>query len=193
VEIALEKGLITSKTIIVDATHTKARYNQKSPKEFLQEKSKNVCKAVYQLDESMKGKFPTKPTSNEVGEELDYCRQVVEVVETQSKIGHIPAVKETLNVLKEVIDDYEVQLSYSSDPDARVGHKSADSAFFGFKTHIAMSDERIITAAIVTMVEKSDGQYLQELVEKSKETRMEIQGATTIFAVNLKRILKLLN
>ncbi len=42
VEIALERGLITSKTIIVDATHTKARYNQKSPKEFLQEKSKNV-------------------------------------------------------------------------------------------------------------------------------------------------------
>ncbi len=175
VEIALEKGLITSKTIIVDATHTKARYNQKSPKEFLQEKSKNVRKAVYQLDESMKGKFPTKPTSNEVGEELDYCRQVVEVVETQSKIAHIPAVKEKLNVLKEVIDDYEVQLSYSSDPDARVGHKSADSAFFGFKTHIAMSDERIITAAIVTTGEKSDGQYLQELVEKSKETHMEIE------------------
>ena len=42
VEIALEKGLITSKTVIVDATHTKARYNQKSPREFLQEKSKNV-------------------------------------------------------------------------------------------------------------------------------------------------------
>lgn len=51
VEIALEKGLITSKTIIVDSTHTKARYNQKSPKEFLQEKLKNVRKAVYQLDE----------------------------------------------------------------------------------------------------------------------------------------------
>ena len=35
VEIALEKEIIKSKTIIVDATHTKARYNQKSPKEFL--------------------------------------------------------------------------------------------------------------------------------------------------------------
>ena len=174
VEIALEKGLITSKTIIVDATHTKARYNQKSPKEFLQEKSKNVRKAVYQLDEDMKGNFPTKPTSNEVSEELNYCRQVVEVVETQSKVAQIPAVKEKLNVLKEVIDDYDVQLNYSNDPDARVGHKSADSAFFGFKTHIAMSDERIITAAIVTTGEKSDGQYLQELVEKSKETGMEI-------------------
>ena len=89
VEIALEKGIITSKTIIVDATHTKARYNQKSPKEFLQEKSKNVRKAVYQLDEEMVGKFPAKPTSNEVSEELDYCRQVVEVVETQSSTASI--------------------------------------------------------------------------------------------------------
>lgn len=35
VEIALEKKLITSKTAIVDATYTKARYNQKSPREFL--------------------------------------------------------------------------------------------------------------------------------------------------------------
>ena len=46
VDIALEKDLIKSKTIIVDATHTKSRYNQKSPKEFLMEKSKNVRKAV---------------------------------------------------------------------------------------------------------------------------------------------------
>ncbi|MCM3025256.1 IS5/IS1182 family transposase, partial [Weizmannia ginsengihumi] len=60
VEIALEKEIIKSKTIIIDATHTKARYNQKAPKEFLQEKSKNVRKAVYQVDESMKEKFPPK-------------------------------------------------------------------------------------------------------------------------------------
>ena len=43
-----------------------------------------------------------------------------------------------------------------------------------YKTHIAMSDERIITAAVVTTGEKSDGKYLQELIEKSKETGMEI-------------------
>ena len=44
VEIALEKKIINSQAIIVDATHTKARYNQKSPKEFLQEKSKTFEK-----------------------------------------------------------------------------------------------------------------------------------------------------
>ena len=74
VDIALEKDLIKSKTIIVDATHTKSRYNQKSPKEFLMEKSKNVRKAVYQIDESMKEKFPSKTTSDEVEDELNYCR-----------------------------------------------------------------------------------------------------------------------
>ncbi|MGD6782415.1 transposase, partial [Sutcliffiella horikoshii] len=42
VEIALEKGIIKTNTIIIDATHSKARYNQKSATEFLQEKSKNV-------------------------------------------------------------------------------------------------------------------------------------------------------
>lgn len=174
VEIALEKEIIKSHAIIVDATHTKARYNQKSPKEFLQEKSKNVRKAVYQIDESIKEKFPSKPTSNEVKDEVDYCLQVIQVVESQPRIKVIPAVKEKLNVLKEAVDDYKEKLSYSTDPDARVGHKSADSSFFGFKTHIAMSDERIITAAIVTTGEKSDGKYLEELVKKSKETGMVI-------------------
>ena len=72
-------------------------------------------------------------------------------------------------MLKEVVEDYREQLNYSTDPDARVGHKAADSSFFGYKTHIAINDERLITAAIVTTGEKSDGKYLQELIEKSQE------------------------
>jgi len=174
VEIALEKKIIKSKTIIVDATHTKARYNQKSPKEFLQEKSKKVRKTVYQFDETMKEKFPPKTTSNEVKDELAYCEEVIAVIENEPKIAHIPAITENLNVLKEVVEDYHEQFHYSTDAEARVGHKTADSSFFGYKTHIAMSDERIITAAIVTTGEKSDGKYLQELIEKSAQTGMTI-------------------
>ena len=174
VEIALDKEIIQSKTIIVDATHTKARYIQKSPKEFLQEKSKNVRKAVYQIDESMKANFPSKPTSNEVREEVEYCSEIITIVEENPQIASIPAVKEKLNVLKEAVEDYTERFNFSNDRDARVGHKTADSSFFGFKTHIAMNDERIITAAIITTGEKSDGKYLQELVKKSKVAGMEI-------------------
>jgi hypothetical protein len=42
-----------------------------------------------------------------------------------------------------------------------VGHKTADSSFFGYKTHIAMNEERIITAAVITTGEKGDGKQLQ--------------------------------
>ena len=125
----------------MDATHTKARYNQKSPKEFLQEKSKNVRKAVYKIDESMKEKFPEKTTSNEVTDELIYCEKVIEVIEKEPQIAQVPAVKERLNTLKEIVEDMQHHLQYSVDTEARVGHKSVDSSFFGYKTHIAMSDE----------------------------------------------------
>jgi hypothetical protein len=37
-----------------------------------------------------------------------------------------------------------------------------------------MNEERIITAAVITTGEKSDGKYLQTLIEKSIETGMEI-------------------
>ncbi|MFD0048596.1 transposase, partial [Actinomycetes bacterium NPDC127524] len=134
VEIALEKGIIKSKTIILDSTHTKARYNQKTPKEFLQEKAKNVRKAVYQKDESIRERFPEKPTSNDIEDELHYCNQIISIIEKEPQISEIPMVKEKLNVLKEVTEDFKENLSYSSDPDARTGHKSKDSSFFGFKT-----------------------------------------------------------
>ena len=53
-------------------------------------------------------------------------------------------------MLKEVLEDIHDHYTTSIDEDASVGHKSEDSSFFGYKTHIAMSDERIITAATVT-------------------------------------------
>ncbi|TSI03688.1 transposase, partial [Lysinibacillus sp. BW-2-10] len=124
VEIALEKNIIKSNALIVDATHTKARYNQKSPKEFLQEKSKNIRKAIYKIDESMKDKFPAKNTTNEVKDEVTYCEKLIEVIEKEPKVAQVPAVKERLNLLKEVVEDYQTQLSYSSDEDARKGHKT---------------------------------------------------------------------
>jgi hypothetical protein len=77
--------------------------------------------------------------------------------------------------LKETVADDLEQLRISEDQDARVGHKSADSSFFGYKTHIAMTEERIITAAVVTTGEKNDGKQLQTLIEKSKAAGMEIK------------------
>ncbi|BCB06016.1 DDE transposase [Bacillus sp. KH172YL63] len=65
---------------------------------------------------------------------------------------------------------------FSTDPDARVGHKSEDHSFLGYKTHLALSDERIITAAIITSGEKSDGNYLPDLIGKTKNNGVEIEA-----------------
>lgn len=174
VEIALEKEIIKSRSIIVDATHTKSRFNQQSPKEILMEKSKLLRKAVYQIDENMKDKFPPKTTTNELVDELNYCQKVIDAVEKEETIREYPKVKEKLNCLKEIVEDHQEHLQFSNDPDARVGHKTSDSSFFGYKTHIAMNEERIITAAIITTGEKSDGKQLQTLIHKSRKTGMEI-------------------
>lgn len=174
VEIAQEHDVIQSKTIIVDATHTASRYCSKSADEFLKEKAKLVRKAVYQFDDTMKEKFPMKPTKNDVKETIKYCETLIETVDGQPEVKDMPAVKEKLNHLKEVLDDCKEQKLLSDDPDARIGHKTADSSFFGYKTHLALSKERIITAAIITTGEKSDGKYLKELVQKSKDAGMKI-------------------
>ena len=75
-------------------------------------KYENVRKAVYQINESMKEKFPEKTTSSDVADELEYCRQVISVVEKEPQIAQIPAVKEKVNVLKEIVEDYADHLSY---------------------------------------------------------------------------------
>ncbi|MDT3429109.1 transposase [Paenibacillus forsythiae] len=175
VEIAIEKGVIRSKSIIVDATHTKARYTQKTPQEVLRERSKKLRKVIYTLDESMKSLFPSKPVTEGIQDEIRYCEQLVAVLEEDGRYTEIPKVREPLNLLKETIADDVERLQTSTDPDAKVGHKSADTSFFGYKTHIAMSEERIITAATITTGEQSDGKQLKTLIEKSRAAGMKVE------------------
>ncbi len=176
VEIAIEKGIIKSKSIIVDATHTKARYNQKSPKEILMDRSKKLRKAVYKIDESMKTKFPSKTTTDILEDEIEYSKKLIDIIENEGSISEYPKVKENLNLLKETVTDDIEHLQISEDEDAKIGHKSADSSFFGYKTHIAMSEERIITATTITTGEKNDGKQLETLIEKSVIAGMEVKS-----------------
>ncbi len=175
VEIALAQGIIKSKSIIVDSTHTHARYNQKSPREYLVEYSKRLRKAVYTIDETMREQFPQKNNNGLLEDELEYCQKLITVIENTEHISHYPAVKEKLNMLKELVNDDLEQLALiSQDADARVGHKTADTSFFGYKTHIAMTEERIITAAVVTSGEKHDGKQLKELAAKTEQAGIKV-------------------
>lgn len=174
VDIAIEKGVIKSKTIIVDATHTGSRSNPYSPIEILRLRSKQLRKTIYNADEDIKDTLPKKNEDDDLVKELDYTRELLDIVSGNAGIAEVPAVKQRINMLKETLEDIEDHYTTSKDEDARMGHKSEDSSFFGYKTHIAMSDERIITAAVVTSGEKGDGPQLESLVEQSRSNGMEV-------------------
>jgi predicted DNA-binding transcriptional regulator len=175
VSVALEKGIIKSKSIIVDATHSKSRYNQKSPREILQDYSKRLRKSVYEIDETMRDKFPAKNTVDKLVNEIQYCKDLIEVIKKNDNITIYPKVKEKMNLLEEVLEDDVEHIRISEDEDAKIGHKTADTSFFGYKTHIAMTEERIITAATVTTGEKNDGKELEALLTKSIKAGMDIK------------------
>lgn len=67
------------------------------------------------------------------------------------------------------------KIQSSIDKDARQGYKSEDNDFFGYKSHVAMTRERIVTALEVTSGEASDGKFMQSLIEQSKKAGLEVK------------------
>jgi hypothetical protein len=189
--IAIEKGIIRSKSIIVDATHTLSRSNPFSAIEVLRERSKLLRKTVYIFDDQFKERMPQKNTDNDLEKELAYCKELETRIENEPSISSIPAVKEKLNLLKETVEDTQENLTVSKDTDAKIGHKSAESSFFGYKTHLAMTEERIITAAVVTSGEKGDGPELPKLLEISQENGIDVDTIIGDGAYSGKENLKL--
>lgn len=191
VTIAIEKGIIRSKSIIVDATHTLSRTNPFSAIEVLRERSKQLRKVIYTFDEQWKEHMPKKNEDNDLEKELLYCKELEKHVEKEESICSIPAIKEKLNLLKETIEDAQENITLSKDTDAKMGHKSAESSFLGYKTHLAMTEERIITAAVVTSGEKGDGPELPELLEISQENGIDVDTVIGDAAYSGKENIKL--
>ena len=178
VEIALSEGLIEVKNkIIQDSTHTNAMYQHISPREELIRQAKELRKSVYKIDETMHDKMPKKrENSGLLEDQIEYTKELLNLLKEDARFTIIPAIKEKMNLLEETMSDTEYEIEYSKDKDAKVGHKTADTSFFGYKTHIAMTPERIITAATITTGEKHDGKELQKLVEKTQANGIEIEA-----------------
>lgn len=174
VSIAIGKGILSSKSIILDATHSLSKSNPFSALEVLKASSKQLRKAVYSIDENFKQELPAKNNDNDLAKELAYCESLKKCIETQERFGFIAVIKEKLNLLKETIEDAQENYIISKDMDAKMGHKTADSSFFGYKTHLAMTEERIITAAVVTSGEKGDGTALPKLLEISQRNGIAV-------------------
>lgn len=178
VELAIEKGIISvNNKIIVDSTHTNAMFQHISPREEMIKQAKELRKEVYKVDKDMHDKMPKKREATGLLEdEIKYCIELLDLLKKDGRFEVIEHIKEKMDYLQETIDDTETEIEYSKDQDAKVGHKTADTSFFGYKTHIAMTPERIITSATITSGEKHDGKQLQELIEKTQEAGIKVEA-----------------
>ena len=173
---ALDKGLIKSGTIIVDSTHTNASVRAKSPTQILRDMSKQLRKEIYKNAFELSEKFPEKP-SLEAGleEEIAYTEELLRVLEEGIASCGNQKIQKISTEMKKLLENGQIRdIRSKNDKDARFGHKTAASTFYGYKNHIAMTQERMIAGISVTHGGAPDGQELPGLIEKAEKNGIKV-------------------
>ncbi len=195
----VEKGIIKGTTLAVDATHTQANCKKQVPERIMKHLAAKVFAALEadhngQLPASIDTNIPDYkgiPDHKEAKHAMkEYLEKTVETAEPFA--GAIT--KEVIEEVKEILSDEKFMLQRGLrslvDQDARVGYKSKDESFFGYKTEYTMiTDERIITAVDVHDGAYVDGTEFHKLLEKTEDTGVKVEAVTADKAYFRKDIL----
>ncbi|WP_438449022.1 IS1182 family transposase [Gorillibacterium sp. sgz5001074] len=179
----IEQGLVKSKAILIDSTHTLAGSQKQKPLDVLRDAAKRLFRVVVKRHPKLEKKLPKLPRikSDEVDAEQTMLAYLAELGQTVENLlpDHEGAVSEKLGAAKQIVED-ERLLSQKGilsaiDPDARFGWKSSSKSFFGYKEHVAMTEEEIITALEVTPGSTDDGKQLPVLLEQTKTHGINVE------------------
>ena len=179
----IDKGLIKSKALIVDSTHTLANCQKQKPLQVLQDAAKKLYRTVVKRYPKLEKRLPRQPKleKDQADAEkvmLHYLAELGEKVESLLP-DHEGAVSEKLLVAKQIVEDERLLANKgilsAIDPEARFGWKSSTRSFFGYKEHLAMTEEEIITALEVTCGNEDDGKQLPKLLEQSLQVGLEVK------------------
>jgi IS5 family transposase len=179
----IEKGLIKSKTLILDSTHSLAASQKQRALDVLRDAAKRLLRTVIKKHPKLEKKLPRKPELQKDQPDaekvmLHYLAQLGESVETFLP-DHEGAISEKLQIAKQIVEDERLLankgIMSAIDPEARFGWKSNTKSFFGYKNHIAMTEEEIITAVEVTGGNNDDGKQLPNLLKQSLEAGLEVK------------------
>lgn len=174
---AMEKGLIKSRMIIVDSTHSKSSAKHETPTQILRRLTKELRKELYYTQFETSERFPEKPEeTDDLRDEIEYSKKLIEAVkEAVSESGTKKAKKSLARVEELLKNDRIKEIQSAVDEDAKLGYKSEHNSFFGYKTHMAMTEERIITGLEVTTGESPDGGHLEKLVSQSEKNGVVVE------------------
>jgi len=174
---AIQKGVVKNNSIIVDATHSKSKHSPKIPSQILRDMTKELRKELYKTQGELHSLFPEKPEiEDDVYEQIEYTEALCKALEN-IKFESPKAEKQRIKIKEMLNNPNLITLQNEHDEDAKTGHKNEDDTFFGYKNHIAITGEGIITAATVTNGTSPDGKELPILIEKSKQNGIEVKAA----------------
>ena len=173
---ALDKGLIKSGTIIVDSTHTNASVRAKSPTQILRDMSKQLRKEIYINAFELSEKFPEKPSIEaSLEEEITYTKELLLALQEGIASCENKKIQNMYEKINELLEEEQIRTIRSKDDkDARFGHKTARSTFYGYKNHIAMTENRLIAGISVTHGGAPDGLELPKLIEKTQKNGINV-------------------
>lgn len=174
---AIKKGIIKSTAIIVDSTHTIANARPKTVTQVLRELSKQLRREIYREMVELSDKFPEKPGETaELTEEIEYTYRLLENIGVDILQSEKSTLIELYERIKELLDTDRIRdIRSKTDEDARFGHKTSNNTFFGYKSHLAMTEERIITGIEVTHGGEQDCNQLPVLLEKSLNNGIKVK------------------
>lgn len=169
----VDKGLIRSSRMLIDATHIEADTKMKRPLDVIRAASNKLLRAMEKHHPAEARNLPATPdtrelSADEAGEQLTkHLRKLVQQIQEGIPAAKGP-VRERLRKAEKILaDDRRLQtngISSEEDTDARVGRKSKTHLYFGYKQHMTMADEdEIITACTLTPGNADDGRQLSDL------------------------------
>jgi transposase len=183
----VEKGIINGTGVSVDTTHAEANTFKCTAERVMKRLASKLLKTVEkengEVPENINQEIPKYKKIEDPKEAKatmkSYLEETIAKVEESIEIDNSPETKELIDNAKEILADpkFMEQKGVRSivDQDARVGHKSKTSTFFGYKMEYMMTtDERIITAVHVDNGAYVDGNKFDTLLELTKKSGIAI-------------------
>lgn len=184
----VDKGILEGSGISIDTTHTEANTFKCTAERVM----KRLAKKIFKTVEKECGEVPEEinqdiPNYKEIENNKEakavmksYLDETIQKVEKTISLENSPKVKALLENAKAIVSDpkFMKQKGVRSivDQDARVGHKSKTSHFFGYKTEFMITTEdRIITAVHVDDGAYVDGKNFDDLIELTKKSGLKIE------------------
>lgn len=188
-----DKGRMLIKAAI-DATHSHAYGKRVWANDLLPIRCRSLIKAIIESKEISWNEDIEVPSEMTSTESIDFAEDLIESLKMMypEYVG-VPAVVRIVNRMEEEIAEFKDH-SYTSfiDKDARVGYKSQNYKFFGYKSHIlADVDSGIVIAQSVTPGNEADNIAGEALVKELCESEeVEIDYLTGDSAYSSVEMLK---